>query len=76
MKKAFLRNRVRRLLKEAYRLNKSGLIDSVKAASVQFEVIFSLNITDGFDKIKFSDLSEDMHKILNELIRKIPKLVN
>lgn len=39
--KAFWRNRVKRLIREAYRLNKLWLLEKCKAKNVLLEIIFS-----------------------------------
>ncbi|HEX6916409.1 MAG TPA: ribonuclease P protein component [Chitinophagaceae bacterium] len=65
-KKAVERNRIKRLVREAYRLNKPRLLDHLTGKGHQLAVFF---IYTGKDLPSFTELNEKMQVILNKLIR-------
>jgi len=67
IRKAVLRNRIRRILKESYRLNKN-LYDNVKDTSI----IFSLS-ENGYNKF-LKDPGQKMHVIEVEMIKAAEKI--
>jgi ribonuclease P protein component len=64
---AVWRNRVKRLLREAFRLNKGILSESLK--SVMLLVVFSLNSINQQNhiKIKLSDVVSDVVELMNKI---------
>lgn len=63
-KHAVDRNRVKRLCREAYRLNKSVLVDALNKKHVRVEVAF---VFVGKTLPDFQDLESKMQKVLNQL---------
>jgi len=67
-KRAVKRNRVKRLIKEAYRLNKKTLYEKVSLQSDSYSIAF-LYLS---DEIKtYKDIESSMQKALNILLEKI-----
>ena len=69
--KAVWRNRVKRLLRESYRLNKRSLIDKCVAQNCLLLLIFSLNSVNQQinNKIKLKDLLPGAVDLLNQIKR-------
>jgi ribonuclease P protein component len=70
---AVWRSRVKRLVREAYRLNKIGLIEKCKIKNALLEIIFSpqsLNQTKN-SCIGFSDIEPPIKEIIAKLTEKI-----
>jgi ribonuclease P protein component len=65
-KKAVDRNRIKRLLREAYRLNKAALMEHAEKNSQQLSLFFIYT-----DKLlpEFSTINQKMQVILNKLIK-------
>ena len=68
--KAVDRNRIKRLLREAYRLNKSVLYDALNADQKKAAVFF---LYIGKEKPEFATLNETMPFLLQKLIAAIAK---
>jgi len=64
-KKAVDRNRIKRLTKEAYRLQKEGLLSGVKNNNIEFSLFF---IYTSKELPKFTLVKEKVAVILNKLI--------
>ena len=71
--KAVWRNRIKRLIKESYRLNKNEAVNKAKKKKVKVTIVFSPNRLneDKFKKVKLSDISPGVI----ELIGKISQLI-
>jgi ribonuclease P protein component len=67
---AVWRNRIKRLIKESYRLNKHMLIDKAKETRKQVFIVFSLY---SFNKKKCNDPKLSMIK--NEVLEMIEKII-
>ena len=70
------RNRIKRLLREYYRLNKEQLylVLSKKSCSVRCVVIFSLtNQTDKAIRLGFNDVKNDFDRVLKILLSNLAK---
>ncbi len=67
LKKAVQRNRIRRLVREAYRLNKHRLYEAMKEAPHQlaFLVIYT-----GQEELPFKDIEAAMQQMLRRFIKK------
>ena len=66
---AVWRNRVKRLIKESYRLNKHGLIDLAEEKKVTFSIVFSANaLTEKKNKKpNLKDVMPDIIELINRL---------
>ncbi len=66
---AVWRNRVKRLIKESYRLNKHDLIDFAEEKRVTFKVVFSANaLTQKKNKkLNLKDIMPDIIELMMEL---------
>lgn len=62
------RNRIKRLMREVYRLNKSSLISNIAENRQQLHLAFQY-ISD--EILPFSDMNYRMQKALDKLIKKI-----
>ncbi len=70
--KSHERNRIKRLLRESYRVNKFTFIEQLNKNYIFLEILFSLS-TKGYSKhktLRFIDVCYDMHMILNKEIIK------
>ena len=67
-KKAVDRNRAKRLMREAYRLNKSSLVSIIKKEEVKIYLSFQY-IAD--EMLTFDEISTKMQKALDRLTKKI-----
>jgi ribonuclease P protein component len=67
-KRAVDRNRLKRLLREAYRLEKNQLLEQVKLAGIQCAVFFNYS---GKEMATFSEISEAMKKALGQMQKRI-----
>lgn len=65
-KQAVKRNRVKRLIKEAYRLNKNGFVDKISPKSVDIAFLYLKN-----ELPQYSEIEKAMQKALSTLIEKI-----
>ena len=66
---AVWRNRVKRLIKEAYRLNKENLTIICSEKKILLKIIFAANQINGIShkKIKLNDLLPDILEIMNRI---------
>ncbi len=69
-KKAVQRNQVKRLIREAYRLNKSKLLETQMQADYDLLIAF---IYLGQEIIDFQDLEQKMQNILETLKEQLPE---
>jgi len=71
------RNRIKRLLKEYYRLNKEQLyfVLTKRGSSLKSVVIFNSNQIDKIDRLKFTDVQIDFDQILKMLLSNLAKKV-
>lgn len=74
--KAVWRNRVKRLIRESYRLNKENLVNKAFASRRRVLLIFSANTLNEVQnkKIRYSDISPAVEEIINKLIIKVEKM--
>jgi len=70
---AVWRNRVKRLAREAYRLNKIGLVEKYKTKNALLEIIFSPQSLNQIKnkRIGLSDIEPPVKEIIAKLIEKI-----
>ncbi|MCK7527195.1 MAG: ribonuclease P protein component [Ignavibacteriales bacterium] len=70
---AVWRNRVKRLAREAYRLNKIGLVEKYKTKNALLEIIFSPQSLNQIKnkRIGLSDIEPPIKEIIAKLIEKI-----
>ncbi len=66
---AVWRNRVKRLIKESYRLNKHSLIDLAEEKSISFKIVFSANaLTEKKNKkLNLKDVMPDIIELMMRL---------
>jgi ribonuclease P protein component len=71
--KAVWRNRVKRLIKESYRLNKKSLLEKVLLKKIQLLLIFSPNRLSETSnkKIYLHDVSPGVVELMNKIIQQI-----
>jgi len=71
--KAVWRNRVKRLIKECYRLNKQALLEKVLQKNLSLLIIFSPNrLSESKNKkISLSEISIGMIELINKIEQKI-----
>ena len=71
--KAVWRNRVKRLIKESYRLNKKALLEKVLLKKIQLLLIFSPNRLSETSnkKIYLHDVSPGVVELMNKIIQQI-----
>jgi len=71
--KAVWRNRVKRLIKEAYRLNKKIILDVAKEKKTKLLIIFTLNKLNeqSNNKLKLSDISPGVIEIIKKISQQI-----
>ena len=67
-KRAVDRNRIKRLLREAYRLQKNELLEKVKLSGIQCSVFF---LYTGKEIASFTEITSLMKKILEQLNKRI-----
>jgi RNase P protein component len=70
-KRAVKRNRLKRLMREAYRLNKQLLVEKLKEKDCQIHIAFNY-VSD--DVLEFAAIDKKMKQALNKLIEKIDLL--
>lgn len=71
--KAVWRNRIKRLIREAYRLNKNRLLEIVENKKINLMIIFSsYRLSENRNKkITYSQLEEDIKEIITRLFKEI-----
>lgn len=71
--KAVWRNRVKRLIKESYRLNKKALLEKVSKQKIQLHLVFSPNrLSEASNKkIYLHDVSPGVVELMNKIIQQI-----
>lgn len=71
--KAVWRNRVKRLIKESYRLNKKGLLEKALKKNIQLLVVFSPNRLSEANnkKLYLYDVSPGVVELMNKIIQQI-----
>ena len=71
--KAVWRNRVKRLIKESYRLNKKSLLEKVLLKKIQLLLVFSPNrLSEASNKkIYLHDVSPGVVELMNKIIQQI-----
>ena len=71
--KAVWRNRVKRLIKESYRLNKKSLLEKVLLKKIQLLLVFSPNrLTEASNKkIYLHNVSPGVVELMNKIIQQI-----
>jgi ribonuclease P protein component len=67
-KRAVKRNRLKRLIREAYRLNKQQLIEKLKEKQLQIHIAFNY-VSD--DELDFASIEKKIKHSLQKLIEKI-----
>jgi ribonuclease P protein component len=71
--KAVWRNRAKRLIKEAYRLNKYLLLEPVREKKIKLLIVFTLNKLSEHkkSKINLNDISPSVIELINNILQKI-----
>jgi ribonuclease P protein component len=71
--KAVWRNRVKRLIKESYRLNKKALLEKVLKNNIQLLLVFSPNrLSEASNKkIYLNDVSPGVVELMNKIVQQI-----
>lgn len=71
--KAVWRNRVKRLIKEAYRLNKKTALTKTTEKNVKAKIIFSSNKLNEkkFSKVKLKDISPGIVELIGKISQQI-----
>jgi ribonuclease P protein component len=71
--KAVWRNRVKRLIKEAYRLNKKLILKNAKEKNLEILIVFSPNKfnENKFAKIKISEISPGIVELIGKISQQI-----
>jgi ribonuclease P protein component len=67
-KRAVDRNRIKRLLREAYRLQKNELLEKVKEADLHCSVFFLFT---GRELVSYKEVSDCMAKVLEQLHKRL-----
>lgn len=69
--KAVWRNRVKRLIKESYRLNKEHIIDKVKGKDLSLKIVFSLNNLNEKNtrRVGLEDVTDGIVGLMNKIIK-------
>lgn len=63
------RNRIKRLIKEVYRLNKYLLLDKAMESGTNLKIIFSCNLLNfkNYRKVCYKDIYPDMFELINKI---------
>lgn len=71
--KAVWRNRVKRLIKESYRLNKMLILPKAVEKNIEAKIIFSPNKLneEKYSKVKLSDISPGIIELIKKISQKI-----
>ena len=67
-KRAVMRNRLKRLMREAYRLNKQPLIEKIEEKQLQLHVAFNY-VSD--DELDFITIEKKMKQAIQKLLAKV-----
>ena len=67
-KRAVKRNRIKRLMREAYRLNKQKLVGLIEEKEMQIHIAFNYVSNDELD---FETIEKKMKQALNKLVEKV-----
>lgn len=78
IKTAVNRNRIKRLLREYFRLNKETFYKIVlqKKKSIYCIVMFNASIIENIKKINYSDIKNDFNRIISDLENQISNNIN
>ncbi|MBE2228515.1 MAG: ribonuclease P protein component [Ignavibacteria bacterium] len=73
IKKSSSRNRLRRLLKEAYRLNKTPLLTRAAEKDIRLRILFSLSNSayTNHRVLSFKEIKPDMITLLDKILAKV-----
>jgi len=72
-KRAVKRNRLKRLMREAYRLNKTELVDAMQVRGLQMQVAFGY-VSD--EIVDFDQVERKMRQAIQKIIDKLPTRVD
>lgn len=72
-KRAVKRNRLKRLMREAYRLNKTELVDAMQVRGMQMQVAFGY-VSD--EIVDFDQVERKMRQAIQKIIDKLPTRVD